>query len=89
MAALEQLLIPIEHETAEHMRAAVAGGDYRDMNDIVEQALEEWRAKRAFEEWPVETLRQVVQEGVDSGAALDAAAVFTDLRARAGKAPPR
>jgi antitoxin ParD1/3/4 len=46
---------------------AVARGDYPSANEVIRDAVAEWSARRWEDEIPVERLRELVQEGLDSG----------------------
>lgn len=69
------------------LRAAVEGGDYGSISEVVRDALRDWRLRRKIESLETEEPRRLVQEGIDSGPGLEAYAVFAWLRARFGRPP--
>jgi len=60
-----QVLLP--DDLAEEIAASVERGEYPSESDAVIGAVEEWRASRFVEDYSVEELRRLVQEGADSG----------------------
>ena len=87
MAKVEKLSVALTPEMVAEVRAAVEGGDYGSVSEVVGDALRDWRLRRKIETLETEELRRLVQEGIDSGPGLDADAVFARLRTRFG-APP-
>jgi antitoxin ParD1/3/4 len=67
------------------VRAAVEGGDYGSVSEVIRDALRDWRLRRKIETLETEELRRLVREGIDSGSGLDATQVFDHLRARFGQ----
>ncbi len=88
MANVEKLSVALTPDMVAEVRAAVEGGDYGSVSEVVRDALREWRLRRKFEMLEVEELRRLVREGIDSGPGLDAGEVFARLRARFEKPPP-
>jgi antitoxin ParD1/3/4 len=60
-----QVLLP--DELAEEISASVTRGEYPSESDAVIGAIEEWRATRFVEDYSVDELRRLAQEGIDSG----------------------
>jgi len=87
MANVEKLSIAVTPDMAAELRAAVEGGDYGSVSEVVRDALRDWRLRRKIETMETEELRRMVQEGIDSGPGLDAEDVFGRLRARFGQPP--
>jgi antitoxin ParD1/3/4 len=87
MANVEKLSVALTPEMVAELRAAVEGGDYGSISEVVRDALRDWRLRRKIETLETEELRRLVREGIDSGPGLDADRVFARLRARFG-APP-
>ena len=83
MPAAKTLSLTLDADLAAQVDDAVAKGDYASPSEVVEDALQCWRERRALEAEP-ETLRRLWQEGLDSGAAdtLDMAEVKRAARAR-------
>ena len=84
MGQVEKLSIAVTADMAAELRAAVEGGDYVSVSELIGDALRDWRLRRRFEALEIEELRRLVQEGIDSGPGVEAAPVFARLRARYG-----
>jgi antitoxin ParD1/3/4 len=82
MANVEKLSVALTPDMVAEMRAAVEGGDYGSVSEVVREALRDWRLRRRIETLETDELRRLVQEGIDSGPGVDADAVFARLRAR-------
>jgi antitoxin ParD1/3/4 len=82
MANVEKLSVALTPDMVAEVRAAVEGGDYGSVSEVVRDALRDWRLRRRIETLETEELRRLVQEGMASGAGLDADTVFASLRAR-------
>src|ERR1700677_4210145 len=89
MANVEKLSVALTPDMVADIRAAVEGGDYGSVSEVVRDALRDWRLRRKFETLKTEELRHLVQQGIDSGPGLDAAEVFARLRARFGQPPSK
>ena len=87
MANVEKLSVALNPEMVAEVRAAVEGGDYGSVSEVVRDALRDWRLRRRIESLEIDELRRLVQEGVDSGPGLEADAVFARLRAQFGRPP--
>lgn len=87
MANVEKLSVALNPEMVAEVRAAVEGGDYGSVSEVVRDALRDWRLRRRIESLEIDELRRLVQEGIDSGPGLEADAVFARLRARFGRPP--
>lgn len=85
MANVEKLSVALTPDMVVELRAAVDGGDYGSVSEVVR----DWRLRRKIETLETEELRRLVQEGIDSGPGLEADAVFARLRARFGQPPPK
>lgn len=85
MANVEKLSVALTPEMAAEVRAAVELGDYGSVSEVVRDALRDWRMRRKIETLETEDLRRLIQEGIDSGAGLDADEVFDRLRVRLGR----
>ena len=87
MANVEKLSIALTPDMVADVRAAVDSGDYGSVSEVVRDALRDWRLRRRIETLQTEELRRLVQLGIDSGASLDADAVFARLHTRFGRPP--
>ena len=89
MANVEKLSIALTPDIVAEVRAAVEGGDYGSVSEVIRDAVRDWRLRRKIETLETEELRRLVHEGIDSGPGLEADAVFARLRARFGQPPAR
>lgn len=80
MAAIERLTITMPAEMAAVLRATVEGGEYATTSEIVREALRDWTRARDSERRDLETLREAIRIGDESGPGIPAAEVFADLR---------
>jgi antitoxin ParD1/3/4 len=87
MANVEKLSIALIPDMVAEPRAAVEGGDYGGVSEVVRDALRDWRQRRRIETLETEELRRLVLEGIDSGPGLEADAVLARLRARFAQPP--
>jgi antitoxin ParD1/3/4 len=67
MTKAEKLEVFLSPEIAAAVKDAMAGGEYNSVSDVISDALSEWHISRAGDGLTVEELRQLVQEGIDSG----------------------
>jgi antitoxin ParD1/3/4 len=63
-AAIEVVLPP---ELQSAVNDAVARGEYASVSEVIRDAVAEWKTRRWEDEIPVERLRELVREGLDSG----------------------
>jgi antitoxin ParD1/3/4 len=89
MANVEKLSVALTPEMVAEVRAAVEGGDYGSVSEVVRDALRAWRLRRKIETLETEELRRLMQEGMDSGPGLEAGEVFARLRARFDRTPAK
>jgi antitoxin ParD1/3/4 len=67
---------------ANSLREAVASGEYASASEVVRDALRAWTHKRRLETLELGELRQLIQEGADSGPGIDATRVFSRLESK-------
>lgn len=80
MSAIERITVTLPAEMAAKLRHTVEGGQYASTSEIVREALREWTRKRD-EDWrDLETLRDAIRIGDESGASIPATEVFAELR---------
>jgi antitoxin ParD1/3/4 len=84
VANVEKLSIALTPDMVAEVRAAVQGGDYGSVSEVVRDALRDWRLRRRIETLELDDLRRLVQDGIDSGPGVEADTVFARLRARFG-----
>jgi antitoxin ParD1/3/4 len=82
MSAIERMTITMPAEMAATLRQTVAGGEYASTSEVVREALREWTRARDIERRDLESLREAIQVGLNSGPGIPAEEVFAELRAR-------
>ena len=86
MGKVEKISVSLPHDMVESINDAVESGDYATVSEVVRDALRRWESDRAHDQaiktYGLERLRQMVQEGIDSGPSIDAEEVFAQVRAR-------
>lgn len=87
MANVEKLSVALTPDMAAEVRAAVEGGDYGSVSEVIRDALRDWRLRRKIETVEAEELRHLIRDGIESGSGLDAGEVFARLRARFSQPP--
>ncbi|HEY3797174.1 MAG TPA: type II toxin-antitoxin system ParD family antitoxin [Caulobacteraceae bacterium] len=63
MSNVEKLSVALTSEMARRVRAAVVGGDYASVSEVVRDALREWAERREGGAW----MRQAWEDGIASG----------------------
>ncbi len=82
MGKIEKISVALPDDLVADVNAAVEQGDYATASEVVQEALRDWKHKRNVEALDIDGLRCLVQEGIDSGASLDAKSVFARLRSK-------
>lgn len=82
MASAERMTITMPSDMADALRQTVAGGEYASTSEVVREALRDWSRSRNAELRDLETLRDAIKAGLDSGPGIPADQVFAELRAR-------
>lgn len=67
MTAVEKITIALTAEMAGFVRSAVAAGEYASTSEAIRDAVREWKERRDLLGYTLEELRELVQEGIDSG----------------------
>lgn len=80
MSAIERMTITVPPEMAASLRETVAGGEYASTSEVVREALRERARHRDAERRDLETLREAIRIGDESGAGIPAGEVFAELR---------
>jgi antitoxin ParD1/3/4 len=70
LGAVEKLSIALTPELATDIREAVSSGEYASTSEVIRDALRAWTQRRRSQSIAVEQLRQLWQEGLDSGHGL-------------------
>lgn len=81
MSDTEQLTVTLPHALAERLRRSVAAGDYASVSDAVAAAIAMADAEYGGIEPDTETLRRLIQDGIDSGDAEEMS--IDDIKAEA------
>lgn len=80
MSNIERMTVTMPAEMAATLRQTVAGGEYASTSEVVREALREWVRSRDQDQRDLQTLRQAIRDGDESGDGIPAAEVFTELR---------
>lgn len=80
MSNIERMTVTMPAEMAATLRQTVAGGEYASTSEVIREALREWVRSRDQDHRDLQTLRQAIREGDESGDGIPAAEVFTELR---------
>ena len=67
MATVEKRSISLSSELASAVDEAVTSGEYGNASEVVRDALRQWKERRVLLGYTVEELRQLWQEGIESG----------------------
>jgi antitoxin ParD1/3/4 len=82
MAESDTITVALPEDIAVLIRDAIDSGDYASVDEVVCDALRDWKLKRQLAEIELAVMRRLVQEGAESGAGIDADLVFARLRAK-------
>lgn len=82
MANVEKISVALPPDMVGTLREAVASGEYASASEVIREAMRDWKMKRRIAELDVEELRRLVREGMESGPAVEADAVFARLRSK-------
>jgi antitoxin ParD1/3/4 len=81
MPNIEKVSVALTGEQVAQLKAAVDSGEYATTSEAIREALREWGWKRELREKEIGRLRALIQEGIDSGPAVEVD--MKELRARA------
>ena len=82
MAKHETLQVELSEPMARIIDRAVAKGDYTSSDEVVRAALDAWSFSRLPRARDEAHMREMLQEGIDSGPGRPADEVFEELEAR-------
>jgi len=82
MGHVDKRSITLSPELAAAVDDVVAAGEYASASEVIRDALRQWKERRDLLGYTVEELRELVQEGIDSGPALDGPPLMERLRAK-------
>lgn len=88
MANVEKISVALTPEMAALVRDAVESGEYASNSEVIREALREWKQKRLLQLQNIDEVRQLWQEGIESGAGsyVDIEAIKQEARKRLGQA---
>lgn len=67
MPGTEKMSITLTPELAEMVNKAVETGDYASTSEVIREALRDWRLKQLARQQQIQTIRQLWDEGIQSG----------------------
>ncbi|CDX30152.1 addiction module antitoxin [Mesorhizobium sp. LCM 4577] len=82
MGQVDKRSITLSPELAAAVDDVVAAGEYASASEVIRDALRQWKERRDLLGYTIEELRELVQEGIDSGPALDGPPLMERLRAK-------
>ncbi|CDX26957.1 hypothetical protein MPL3356_60637 [Mesorhizobium plurifarium] len=82
MGHVDKRSITLSPELAAAVDDVVAAGEYASASEVIRDALRQWKERRDLLGYTIEELRELVQEGIDSGPALDGPPLMERLRAK-------
>lgn len=81
MSTVEKITIALTPEMAGFVRKAVDAGEYASTSEAIRDAVREWKERRDLLGYTADELRELVQEGIDSGPSSHA--TMADVKAEA------
>jgi Arc/MetJ-type ribon-helix-helix transcriptional regulator len=82
----DDFLYGLADETKAEIKKAIEAGEFPSVQAVINQALNEWHFERRMQDERYrERLRQLVQEGIDSGSAGDVFEVLDKLEREIGR----
>jgi antitoxin ParD1/3/4 len=81
MSTVEKITIALTPEMAVFVRQAVDAGEYASTSEAIREAVREWKERRDLLGYTADELREMVQDGIDSGPSLRA--TMADVKAEA------
>lgn len=82
MPTVEKIMISLTPEMAGSVRRAVDAGEYASTIEAIRDAVREWQERRNFLGYTVEELRDLAQEGLESGPSRHATVAEVKAEAR-------
>lgn len=80
MGAIERITITLPAEMAATVKDTVAGGEYASASEVIREALRDWTRARDQDRRDLETLREMIRIGDESGPGRPAKEVFEEVR---------
>lgn len=81
MGAFERITVALPTEVATELAQSIEAGEYASEGEIVRDALCDWSRARAEGQARLDRLRQLIEEGDDSGPSIPAEEVYAELYA--------
>ena len=82
MTKSEKITVALSEETLGAVREAVASGEYASASEVVRDAMRDWKFKRRLASMELDEIRELIEEGAESGSGIEADLVFARLRAK-------
>lgn len=82
MERLQKLHLDLPAEIAEVIDNAVEAGEFATASDMVSSVISLWREQRSQTDYSAEDLRRLVDEGENSGDAVDADVAYDRIMGR-------
>lgn len=79
---VEKLSVALTPEMMKMLREVVASGDYASTSEVIREALRDWKTYRERREASIIKLRALIQEGIDSGPAVDGPTALKEIMDR-------
>jgi antitoxin ParD1/3/4 len=89
MGKVEKISVSLPADMVKAVNKAVDSGNYATVSEVVREALRKWEYERAESDrlynqavkiYGLERLREIVQEGIDSGPGIDIDQAFAQVR---------
>ncbi len=81
MASVEKITIALTPEMARTVREAVESGEFASTSEAIRDAVRQWKERRDLVGYTVNELRELAQEGIESGPSRHAS--MDDIKAEA------
>jgi antitoxin ParD1/3/4 len=76
---MDKRSVTLSEDLAQTVDEAVAAGEYASANDVISDALRQWKERRDLFGYSAEELRRLVQEGIDSGPSLHGPQTMSEI----------
>lgn len=86
MGRSETFRMTLSEDLAAEVDGAIASGEYGTKDEIVAEALRDWKERRDNDGYSLAELRRLVQDGIDSGPGEDGRAFMERLLNETGRA---
>jgi antitoxin ParD1/3/4 len=82
MGKIEKISVALTPELASMVREAVERGSYASTSEVIRDALRVWKQRAERHDDAIAEIRQLWQEGLESGSAADGKIVMARLKRR-------